>query len=120
MAIGEHIYGAAWNYPKDAILSMSLATGVFPLERRIRSASAFAALSSNIHPDVVRPFILRALRSDPHSPNMINWLVIGEINLGNDATELIDRMEPYSEDWKEIEQMRKLNEMRQREHNRGG
>ena len=51
---------------------------------------------------------------------MINWLVIGEINLGNDATELIDRMEPYSEDWKEIEQMRKLNEMRQREHNRGG
>ena len=110
MFTGELLYGP--RFEDDALLRISRAAGVFPLERRIRAGLGYAALVSNLPPEVSLDFIHWVQRNDPNSPNAIIWEAIQQLNQGKDITPLIERLEKYSEGWKQVDDMRKLNEMR--------
>ena len=111
MTAGEAMFRVADKTPDPALKSIRFiaAAQLFPLERRLRAAVAYAVTITNTQPRLAEPHILWALRHDPNSPNLIRYLALHRLRKGDlkRADVLIRRLEALSEKgWKEADQLR--------------
>ena len=114
LTAGEVTFARAHKYSPDlAVKSIRFmaAASLFPLERRLRGSVAYAVTATNTQPSLAIRHIEWALRQDPNSPNLIRYLALQQLRLGDlkKADALISRLETLSEKgWMEADQLRKI------------